>query len=251
MTDAVLDVQGVSRRFGSLVALEDINLHVAKGSVHAVIGPNGAGKTTLFNILSGELAPSTGRVLLEGRRIDQLRPDVRAHRGIGRSFQITSIFQSLSVFENVRIAAQASRRRSAFNFLAPVRATSDAGRRAWEVLDRVGLREAEADIPAGELSHGRQRLLGVALALAGRPRLLLLDEPCAGMGSEDVVLMQDLLGDLATDHTIVLIEHHVELVLAVSDVVTVLDHGQLLVEGDPRAVGSHPRVREAYLGVGL
>lgn len=251
MSDTVLGVEGVGRRFGSLVALDGIDLHVAKGGVHAVIGPNGAGKTTLFNILSGELAPSTGRVVFEGQRIDRLRPDVRARRGIGRSFQVTSIFQTLSVFENVRIAAQASRRRSAFNFLAPVRATSDAGDRAWEVLDRVGLRADEAGVPAGELSHGRQRLLGVALALAGRPRLLLLDEPCAGMGSEDVVLMQDLLGDLAKDHTIVLIEHHVELVMAVSDVVTVLDHGQLLVEGDPRTVGSHPRVREAYLGVGL
>ncbi|MGH3098923.1 MAG: ABC transporter ATP-binding protein [Streptosporangiales bacterium] len=251
MSETVLDVQNVGRRFGNLVALEDIDLHVAQGSVHAVIGPNGAGKTTLFNILSGELTPTSGRVVFEGRRIDQLRPDVRAHRGIGRSFQVTSIFQTLTVFENVRIAAQASRRRSAFNFLAPVRTSSAASERAWEVLDRVGLRVDEAGIPAGELSHGRQRLLGVALALAGQPRLLLLDEPCAGMGSEDVVLMQDLLEDLAKDHTIVLIEHHVELVMAVSDVVTVLDHGALLVEGDPRTVGSHPRVREAYLGVGL
>ena len=249
-SEPVLDVIDVERRFGSLVAVDGVSMQVAKGSVHAVIGPNGAGKTTLFNLLSGELAPTGGRVVFEGRPVNQLTADKRARLGIGRSFQVTSIFQTLTVFENVRVAGQLHGQGSAFNFLTPALRRGRAEDDTWAVLDRVGL-SREADALAGELSHGRQRLLGVALALATRPHLLLLDEPCAGMGVEDIDLMLRLLTDLAQDHTIVLIEHNVELVMSVSDVVTVLDRGAVLVEGPPEEVGRHPRVREAYLGVEL
>jgi branched-chain amino acid transport system ATP-binding protein len=250
MSELVLDVVDVERRFGSLVAVDGVSLQVAKGSVHAVIGPNGAGKTTLFNLLSGELAPTAGQVIFEGRPVNQLPPDKRARLGIGRSFQVTSNFQTLTVFENVRVAGQVHGRGSAFNFLAPALRRGRDQEDTWAVLDRVGL-TGEAGSLAGELSHGRQRLLGVALALATHPRLLLLDEPCAGMGVEDIDLMLGLLTDLAQDHTIVLIEHNVELVMTVSNVITVLDRGAVLVEGPPEEVGRHPRVREAYLGVEL
>lgn len=250
MTESILDVVDVERRFGSLVAVDGVNLQVTAGSVHAVIGPNGAGKTTLFNLLSGELPPTSGQVVFEGREINQLTPDKRARIGIGRSFQVTSIFQSLSVFENVRVAGQLHGRGSAYNFITPARSRRRAEDTTWAVLERVGL-AAESEVVAGELSHGRQRLLGVALALAARPRLLLLDEPCAGMGVEDIELMLGLLHDLASDHTIVLIEHNVELVMTVSDVITVLDRGTVLVEGPPKEVARHPKVREAYLGVEL
>lgn len=248
--DSIMSIQNMSRRFGSLIAVDNVSLEIGRGTVHAIIGPNGAGKTTLFNMLSGELMPSSGCVRFEAKRIERLRPDIRARRGIGRSFQITSVFPTLSVFENVRIASYAKEGWSRYNFIVPVRETSALNRRALNVLERVGLAEV-ASIPAGELSHGRQRLLEIALALAGRPRLLLLDEPCAGMGVEDIELMLNLLRDLAEDHTIVIIEHHVELVMAVSDIVTVLDHGRLLVQGTPESVQRHPQVREAYLGVGL
>lgn len=252
MTDVgiILEALGVTKKFGNLVAVNHVDLRVRRGTVHGIIGPNGAGKTTLFNIFSGELQPTAGETLFEGRPVTRLEPFQRVRLGMGRSFQITSIFQNLSVFENVRVATQVGDGRTAYDFLTLVDHHSPPVVAAETILDRVGLR-ALATVRAGELSHGWQRVLEVALALAGSPRLLLLDEPTAGMGIEDLERMHNLLLDLARDYTIVLIEHNVRLVMDVCHTVTVLDQGQVLMEGPPEKVSQDARVREAYLGVGI
>lgn len=250
MTDVVLEACGVTKRFGGLVVLDQISLRVALGEVHGIIGPNGAGKTTLFNIFSGELAPTVGKVLFEGSIVNNLKPFERVQLGMARSFQITSIFQNLTVFENVRVATQARDHRGAYNFLLPLERHRSSAAAARAILERVGL-SAVAEVRAGELSHGWQRILEVALALASEPRLLLLDEPAAGMGIDDLERMHGLLLDLSKDHTIVLIEHNVSLVMDICHTVTVLHQGRVLMEGSPEAVGRDARVRDAYLGVGI
>ena len=250
MTDVILEAVGVSKRFGNLVAVDRVDLRVEKGTVHGIIGPNGAGKTTLFNLFSGELSPTVGTVLFEGRPINSLKPFERVRLGMARSFQITSLFQNLSVFENVRVATQARDQRGAYNFVTSVERHRTSIAAAQEILERVDLQPI-AHVRSGELSHGWQRVLEVALALASSPRLLLLDEPTAGMGVDDLERMHSLLMDLSRDHTIVLIEHNVGLVMDVCNTVTVLDHGHVLTEGLPEVVSQDARVREAYLGVGI
>jgi branched-chain amino acid transport system ATP-binding protein len=245
---AVLETTGLTRRFGGLTAVSDLSLRLSVGELHAVIGPNGAGKSTLVNLLSGELAPSAGRVRLDGREVTGWPPWRLARGGIGRSYQKTNIMPELTVFENARLAAGA-------RGFAPRRwlraaagdAASAAGARA--ALARVGLAEAGGQV-AATLSHGQLRLLEIAMALATEPRVLLLDEPLAGMGPEESERLAALLRELARDHALLLIEHDMDVVFAVADLLTVMVDGRVLERGPPADIRASAAVREAYLGHG-
>jgi len=243
----ILKVVNLVKRFGSFAAVDGVSLEVSANSIHAIIGPNGAGKTTLFHCLTGHLLPSAGRVIFAGRDVTHLPAHRRVSVGMGRSFQITNLFQNLTVFESLRLAAQARHHLRAMNFLRPVASIGEAIADAERVLERLDLRSSRGR-PSGELSHGEQRILEVGLALAGGARTLFLDEPTAGMGVEDVDVMKDLIRTLAEDHTIILIEHNMSIVLTISDRISVMHQGQLLTEGTPVEVQRDERVRAAYLG---
>jgi branched-chain amino acid transport system ATP-binding protein len=241
---AALRCEGLTRHFGGLTAVGDVHLSLDVGELHAVIGPNGAGKSTLVNLLSGTLRPSAGRVLLDGADVTGWPSWRLAQAGIGRSFQRTNVLRDMGVFENVRLAAQArgfgaSRwLRGALREAAPIAAARAA-------LSRVGLR---AEGIAGTLSHGELRLLEIAMALATQPRVLLLDEPLAGMGPEEGEHVAALLKELAYDHAVLLIEHDMDFVFAVADTLTVMVEGRVLEQGAPARIRASPAVREAYLG---
>ncbi|GBD13799.1 putative amino-acid import ATP-binding protein YxeO [bacterium HR24] len=241
----VLAVEGVSKSFGGVVALSGVDLHVERGTVHAVIGPNGSGKTTLMNIISGRLKPDKGAVYLDGKRISGRAEPQVCKLGVARSFQITDIFWNLTVMENLRIAAQAKWKQ--FNFWSKADALRDAAQTAERVLRAVGL-EAKAHLLASQLSHGEQRALDVGIALATGPRLLLLDEPTAGMSLGESEAMMSLVRRLAEHVTVLLVEHKIDLLLNVSDYVTVLHRGSVLARGLPGQIKELPEVVEAYLG---
>lgn len=243
----MLQVENMSMRFGDLVALHEVDLAVRPNTVHAIIGPNGAGKTTLFNILTGRLRPTSGRARYRGREITGLPVHRRVRLGISRSFQITSVFQELTVRENVRLAAQGAHSSRSLDFWRHVARQRSSHERADAVLERVGL-DPVAGVLAGELSHGRQRILEVAMALAPGPQLMLLDEPTSGMGVEDIDMMQSLLTDLGQDHTLVVIEHNMTLTMRVADRISVLVGGEVLTEGTPDDIRRSPAVQKAYLG---
>jgi branched-chain amino acid transport system ATP-binding protein len=242
---AVLSTQGLSRHFGGLVAVRDVSIALNHGELHAVIGPNGAGKTTLVNMLSGALAPSAGRILLADRDVAG-EPAWRMSRlGVGRSFQRTNIFAPLSVLENVRLAVQAVR--DGLNPLKRADRQWDLVAQAKASLARAGLADL-ANRNAGSLSHGEQRQLEIAMALAGNAKVLLLDEPLAGMGVEESQRMVDLLRALARQHAVLLIEHDMDVVFAVADWMTVMAEGSVLAAGKPAAIRANAHVQEAYLG---
>lgn len=243
---AALAAEGLTRRFGGLTAVDDVSLALATGELHAVIGPNGAGKSTLVNLLAGELRPSVGRILLGGEDVTAWPAWRRARRGIGRSFQRTNLLREMTVFENARLAAQAGgfgprRWLAGAGHDAPSRAEAE------RVLARVGLGD-RAGAVAGTLSHGELRLLEIAMALANRPAVLLLDEPLAGMGPEEGERVAALLRDLARDHALLLIEHDMDVVFAVADLLTVMVDGRVLERGTPAAIRASAAVRDAYLG---
>jgi branched-chain amino acid transport system ATP-binding protein len=245
-TDAVVSTQGLTRRFGGLMAVNDVAIELHRGRLHAVLGPNGAGKTTLINLLSGELAATAGTIRYRGEDITRYPPDRRSRVGIGRSFQKTNIFPAFTAFENARLAAQSRDPRplaiaSDATAHAPV---SDAARRA---LDAAGL-AARADVVASALSHGEQRQLEIAMVLATAPDVLLLDEPLAGMGAEEAARMVELLRRITPDHAVLLVEHDMDAVFAVADRITVMVNGQVLESGSPEAIRASPAVRAAYLG---
>ncbi|WP_336490230.1 ABC transporter ATP-binding protein [Methylobacterium nigriterrae] len=245
--DAILSADGLGVRYGSFVALKDVTLRVRENSVHAIIGPNGAGKTTLFHALTGRIRAATGRIALAGRDITRVPDDDRVRLGLARSFQVTSLFATLSVRENLRLAAQG---RTPWQALAPWRSVQGNGAAlatAEAMLERLDLARV-ALRPAGELSHGQQRRLEVGMAMAARPRVILLDEPTSGMGTDDIGAMTDLIRALGRDHTVLFIEHNMGIVMNISDTVTVMRAGQILVEGKPAAVRDDPEVRRAYLG---
>jgi branched-chain amino acid transport system ATP-binding protein len=239
-----LRAQGLTRRFGGLVAVSEVSLSLSVGELHGVIGPNGAGKSTLVNLLSGTLRPSAGRVVLNGIDVTAWPSWRLAQAGIGRSFQRTNVMREMSVFENVRLAAQAPGfgmnrwLRAAATEAAPLAAARAA-------LDRVGLAGRGV---AGTLSHGQLRLLEIAMALAARPSVLLLDEPLAGMGPEESERLAALLKELARDHAVLLIEHDMDVVFAVADTLTVMVDGRVLEQGPPARIRGSAAVREAYLG---
>lgn len=242
----MLETRALVKRFGGLAATDHVSLSVAAGELHALIGPNGAGKTTLIGQLSGEVTPDSGRILFDGRDVTVLPVDQRSRRGLARSFQITSVFPSFSALDNVALAVQAHAGHS-FRFwrdAARDRRLSDPAR---AVLERVGL-GARADVPASALAHGEKRQLELAMALATGPKLLLLDEPMAGMGPEDSARMVDLLADLKGGVAILLVEHDMDAVFALADRITVLVRGTALASGSPTAIRADAAVRDAYLG---
>jgi len=236
----------LTRTFGALSALDGVSLSVAPRTRHAVIGPNGAGKTTLFNVITGQVPPSGGHVLFEGRPVTGLPPHAVARRGISRSFQRTNLFLKLSVLENLRLAAAADGRGSwgLFGRVDRLRAPLE---RAMETAEAVGLRE-RLSAPAGALSYGEQRQLEVGVALATRPKLLLLDEPTAGMSPEETLRMTRMLEGLPREVTLLIIEHDMDVVGSLADRVTVLHYGEVLTEGTFDHVKRDPRVYEVYLG---
>jgi len=246
--DMVLVTEDLTKDFAGYVAVRAVNLRVARGSVHALIGPNGAGKTTCFNLLSKFLSPSQGRIVFDGRDITAMKPAEVARLGLVRSFQISAVFPHLSVLENVRIALQ-RRRGDSFDFWRSKRVLHALDARATALLADVGL-EAHADALAVELPYGRKRVLEIATTLALEPAMLLLDEPMAGMGQEDIARISALIKSLAGSHSVLMVEHNLSVVANLCDRITVLTRGRVLAEGDYQTVSADPAVREAYLGTG-
>jgi branched-chain amino acid transport system ATP-binding protein len=246
VTAALLAAESLSRAFGALSALNRVSFEVAPRERRAIIGPNGAGKTTLFNVITGQLAPTGGRILLEGRPIQGLSPHAVARRGLSRSFQRNNLFPKLAVLENLRLAA-AARAPGTWSLLGRIEGQPGPRTRACEVADIVGLTERLA-VPAGLLSYGEQRQLEVGVALATSPRLLLLDEPTAGMSPEETQRMTRMLEALPRDVTLLIIEHDMDVVGSLADRVTVLHYGEVLTEGTFAEVKADPRVYEVYLG---
>jgi branched-chain amino acid transport system ATP-binding protein len=245
---SVLEVKSVSKRFGSLVAVRDVSLTVEKGELRAIIGPNGAGKTTFFNLISGLFPPTTGTIVFDGRDIRAIPAHQRVALGIARTFQITEIFPELTVFENVRISTEVTEGFRLRPWISQTERTR-VRRHVEEMLDLTGLR-AKSDRLVGELSHGDQRAAEIAMTLALRPRLLLLDEPTAGMGDQETYEITQLIRRLhrESNFTIVLIEHDMRVVFHLADRITVLDQGSLLAEGVPQEIASNEAVQAAYLG---
>ncbi|MCW5734288.1 MAG: ABC transporter ATP-binding protein [Enhydrobacter sp.] len=246
MSEPLLSTDRLVKRFGGLLATDNVTIDVRPGEIHALIGPNGAGKTTLVGQLTGNLTPDSGTIHFAGRDVTRLPADARVRLGLGRSFQITSVLREFSALENVALAMQAHDGHS-FRFLADVRkntARTDAARRG---LAAVGL-EPRATAAAAALSHGEQRQLEIAMALAGAPKLLLLDEPMAGMGAEESQRMVELLRGLKRQCGMLLIEHDMDAVFALADRITVLVYGRVLASGAPDAIRADPEVRQAYLG---
>jgi len=247
MTEPLLQTHELSRRFGGLMAVGGVSLGVAMGEVHAVIGPNGAGKSTFINMLSGDLAPSAGRIVFEGREISGLAPERVSRLGIGRSYQKTNVFPTFTVLENCRLAAQ-SRLPSSMRFFKAADKYEAVIASARDALSKVGLQSRERAV-VSELSHGERRQVEIAMALATRPRVLLLDEPLAGMGAEESKRITALLRTLATDHAIILVEHDMDAVFALAHTLTVMVNGKVLESGPPAQIRASRAVQEAYLGV--
>jgi len=245
---ALLETQNVTKSFGALTAVSEANLQVEAGKVHSIIGPNGAGKTTLFNLLAGIFPPTSGTILFEGRDISALKLHERAKIGIGRSYQVTSIFPELTVHENVRLAVQskALRRVSLFK---PAERLKDIAEKADRILEEMGIADYRDQI-ASTIPYGSQRSLDVGIALATDPKLLLLDEPTSGMSPEDTVKMIGLVERISQNYTIALIEHHMKVVMSISDTITVLSQGMIIAEGSPGEIQRNEDVRRAYLGGG-
>ncbi len=246
--DTVLETEDLTKDFAGFVAVRSVNLRVARGSVHAMIGPNGAGKTTCFNLLTKFLSPTRGRIIFNGRDITALRPADVAQLGVGRSFQISAVFPHLTVIENVRIALQ-RRRGGSFDFWRSKRALHALDERALALIADVGL-GLFANALAVELPYGHKRALEIATTLALDPELLLLDEPTAGMGHEDIARISALIKSVAATRTVLMVEHNLSVVADLCDRITVLTRGQVLAEGDYETVSADPAVREAYLGTG-
>lgn len=243
---AALQCRGVSVRFGALAAVNDVTLEFASGGFHSVIGPNGAGKTTLINVLSGRQAPTAGKVFMDGLDITETKAHQRARRGIGRSFQITKVFAEMTVFENLRLAAQAR----AFKLQPWLRGVNSYGeltRPADAMVEEIGLLRFR-DHPAELLSHGDQRALELGITLMTQPAILLLDEPLAGVGEREIESTMEVIARVARGRTVILIEHNIDVVMRVSQRVVVMNQGAVLSDGTPDQVRRDPAVREAYLG---
>jgi len=243
---AILATRGLTRYFGGLAAVKDVSIECRMGEVHAVIGPNGAGKSTFVNMLSGELAPSAGSVTLAGEDVTGLPPERISKLGVGRSYQRTNVFLPFTALENCRLAAQ-SRLASSMRFFRPARGYRTVNAAADRALAAVGLSD-RAGVAVGTLSHGEQRQVEIAMALATAPRVLLLDEPLAGMGAEESARMVALLRKLVPDHAILLVEHDMDAIFAVADRLTVMVGGAVLESGPPQAIRASRAVQQAYLG---
>ena len=240
-----LQTHNLCKDFGALRAVHSVNLKIGKG-VHSVIGPNGAGKTTLFNLLTGFLKPTEGKIFYLNKEITDLPPYEISQLGLARSFQITSIFPDLSVYENLRVAVQ-SRLKASYNFLRSFKKLKDVDEKTQEILNRVGLKDM-AETSAKNLSYGLQRGLDIGISLATDPKLILLDEPTSGMDRKDSAQIIELISVISKRIPIVLIEHNIDAVLSISDMITVLYQGAILAEGGPSEIQKNEKVQEAYLG---
>ncbi len=246
--DIILEASGLSKRFGGFDAVGGVDIKVRRGSIHALIGPNGAGKTTCFNLLTKFHQPTAGQIRFDGRDITSLAPADVALAGLVRSFQISAVFGEMSVLENVRIALQRRHRGSSFDFWRTERTLRSLDGKAAHLIEAVGL-ASHISRRAGELSYGRKRALEIATTLALDPKMLLLDEPMAGMGHEDIDRTAELIRTVSTDRTILMVEHNLSVVSSLSDRITVLSRGKVLAEGAYADVSTDPRVVEAYIGV--
>lgn len=242
----ILETKGLCKNFGGLRAVDLVDLQIARGRVHSIIGPNGAGKTTLFNLLTGFLPVTHGKILFNGAEITHVPPHRISKMGIARSFQITSIFPDLTVYENIRIAIQ-SRTRSNYSFLMNFKNMQGVEAKVGQLLEELGLSQ-KADKIAKNLSYGERRAIDIGIALATEPNLLLLDEPTSGMSEEESSRVIGLIKDISAKLTVVLIEHNIDVVLSISDIVTVMHQGQIIAEGRPEAIQENQEVQEAYLG---
>ncbi len=245
--DLILETRHLVKEFKGFTAVDDVNLQVRRGTIHALIGPNGAGKTTVFNLLTKFLTPTRGSLLFNGKDITQESPASIARMGIVRSFQISAVFPHLSVLENVRVALQRERG-DTFAFWRSEKTLDSLNDRAMALLESVGLSKFY-QARAVDLPYGRKRSLEIATTLALDPELLLLDEPTQGMGHEDVSVVADLIREVGKERTILMVEHNLNVVADLSDTITVLQRGAILTEGDYATVSADPRVREAYMGV--
>ncbi|CAN7316889.1 ABC transporter ATP-binding protein [Variovorax sp. LjRoot178] len=246
-TEFLLEARQVTKHYGKFVALGGVDLRVRRNTVHSVIGPNGAGKTTLFHMLTGTLGVTGGSITFDGQDVTREPVHVRVRKGMARSFQVTSLFSTLTVRENLRLAAQGVNAKRAFNLWRLPQGRWSCAELVDRVIERLGLQNQERSA-AGSLSHGQQRRLEVGMALAAQPKAIFLDEPTSGMGIDDLDDMKTLIADLGRDYTVVLIEHNMGIVMDISHTVTVMQQGQVLVEGAPNAVRDDERVRTAYLG---
>jgi branched-chain amino acid transport system ATP-binding protein len=244
--DIILETRGLTKEFKGFFAVDRVDLRVKRGAIHALIGPNGAGKTTTFNLLTKFLPPSSGKILYKGEDITYEKPADVARRGIIRSFQISAVFPNLTVLENVRIALQRALGTS-FHFWKSESSLQALDARAMELLRRVGLEEF-AGLHAVELAYGRKRTLEIATTLAMEPELMLLDEPTAGMGHEDVDRVKELIKEVAAGRTVLMVEHNMSVVSGICDTITVLQRGAVLAEGTYAEVSANPQVIEAYMG---
>ena len=246
--DYIIETRALSKDFAGFAAVSDVDLRVRQGSIHALIGPNGAGKTTVFNLLTKFLEPTRGQILYEGREITRRKPADLAREGMVRSFQISATFPHLSVLENVRIALQ-RKLGTSFHFWRSEASLEVLNGRAGELIEAVGLAGFEGST-AAELPYGRKRALEIATTLALNPKMMLLDEPTAGMGHEDVGRVAQLIRKVAADRTVLMVEHNLSVVADLSDTITVMQRGRVLAEGSYEEVSSNPEVREAYMGTG-
>jgi branched-chain amino acid transport system ATP-binding protein len=247
MSVTLLEARGVVKRYGKFAALSEVDLRIARNTVHSVIGPNGAGKTTLFHVLTGTVPITAGHITFDGEDITHEPDHRRVKRGIARSFQVTSLFSNLSVRENLRLATQGVDAKRALNPWTPPRGALEHRVSVDGILERLALQRHETTL-AGALSHGQQRRLEVGMALAARPKAIFLDEPTSGMGIDDLDDMKQLIRGLRDDYTVVLIEHNMDIVMDISDTITVMQQGRVLVEGKPAEIRGDARVRQAYLG---
>ncbi|MBW7850569.1 MAG: ABC transporter ATP-binding protein [Rhodospirillales bacterium] len=246
--DFIVETRELTKEFKGFVAVRDVSLRVRRGTIHAMIGPNGAGKTTCFNLITKFLAPSKGRILFKGRDITAARPADIARMGMVRSFQISAVFPHLTVLENVRVALQRKLSNS-FHFWRSDRTLARLNEQALGLIEAVGLSEFPA-VPAAELPYGRKRALEIATTLALDPEMLLLDEPMAGMGREDIERISALIRKVAANRTVLMVEHNLSVVADLSDTITVLQRGEVLAEGPYETVSRNPEVIEAYMGTG-
>ena len=243
---SLLETVSLSKSFGALQAVLNVDLKVTEGTIHSVIGPNGAGKTTLFNLLTGFLKPSAGAIIFNGKEIAGLSPDKISKLGVSRSFQITSIFPDLTVKENIRIAVQ-SRTTMSYRFLKKPGINDGLEEKSREVLLEIGLKD-KADLPAKHLSHGEKRILDIGIGVATNPQLLLLDEPASGLVGDEIARMTNLVKNISTRVTVMLVEHNIDVVLSISDRITVLYYGGIIAEGSSNEIQSNAEVQEVYLG---
>ncbi len=243
---AVLSISGLTKRFGALLVTDDLSLDMKAGECHAVIGPNGAGKTTLIHQLSGTLKPDAGTIHFDGQEVTALSAHARARRGLGRTFQITSIIPGFSVLENVALAAQA-KEGSSYRFFGSVARERRLNDRAMAALELLGI-EDRAQRLAGDLSHGEKRALELAVAIASQPKVLLLDEPMAGMGRKESAALIETLQRLKADYPLLLVEHDMDAVFALADRVSVLVYGKIIATGTPEEIRNNAEARAAYLG---